>query len=91
MHGGLQAWLEDFAWTEEERASKTAQRNAEAPRGRGRDLAGQPMFCLETTMHCLYWSHLVYDYREVCGGPSMTLPRRSLPIMSHSVSARRRR
>lgn len=65
--GDVQAWLEDFAWTEEEKASKLAQRNAEAPRGRGRDLAGQPMFCLETAMHCLYWSHLVYDYREVRG------------------------
>ena len=31
------------------------------------ELAGQPMFCVETAVKCLYWSTLVYDYREVLG------------------------
>lgn len=81
--GRLQAWLEDFAWTEEEKASKLAQRNANAPPGRGRDLAGQPMFCLETAMHCLYWSHLVYDYGEVRG---VSLPRVTGTLSTGSIT-----
>ncbi len=59
----MQAWLEEFAWTEAEKHAKIARRNADGPRGR--ELAGQPMFCFETAMKCLYWSSLCYDYREV--------------------------
>lgn len=58
-----QVWLEEFAWTEDEKAAKIARRNADGPRGQ--ELAGQPMFCFESAMKCLYWASLCYDYREV--------------------------
>jgi hypothetical protein len=59
----LQVWLQEFAWTEEEKQGKLERRNRDGPQGR--HLAKEPMFCFDFAMNMLYWSALVYDYREV--------------------------
>jgi hypothetical protein len=58
-----QAWLQEFAWTEDDKAAKQARRRA--CRECGGRLARQPMFCFEQAARCLYWSTLAYDYLEV--------------------------
>lgn len=57
-------WLQEFAWTEEEKGEKVARRERDGPKGR--QLAKEPMFCFETAMNMFYWSALVYEYQEVC-------------------------
>ncbi|EIE21255.1 alpha/beta-hydrolase [Coccomyxa subellipsoidea C-169] len=52
----LQVWLQEFAWTEDERAAKVERRNKDEPQGR--QLAKEPMFCFEFAMNMLYWSAL---------------------------------
>jgi hypothetical protein len=59
----LQVWLQEFAWTEDEKAAKIERRSRDGPKGR--ELAGEPMFCFEFGMNMLYWSALVYNYAEV--------------------------
>ncbi|CAL8466201.1 g5737 [Coccomyxa elongata] len=59
----LQVWLQEFAWTEDEKEAKIERRNRDGPKGR--QLAKEPMFCFEFAMSMLYWSALVYDYGEV--------------------------
>ncbi|CAL8466198.1 g5734 [Coccomyxa elongata] len=61
--------LQEFAWTEEEKADKMKLRNRDGPTGR--QLAKGPMFCFEFAMNMLYWSALVYDYGEVDRGLSL--------------------
>lgn len=61
-------WLQEFAWTEEEKQAKVERRNRDGPRGQ--QLAKEPMFCFDTALHMLYWSALVYEYGEV--RPSMS-------------------
>lgn len=56
-------WLQEFAWTEEEKGEKVARRESAGPKGR--QLAKEPMFCFETAFKLLYWSLLVYEYQEV--------------------------
>ncbi|BDA51087.1 hypothetical protein COCOBI_17-3070 [Coccomyxa sp. Obi] len=62
----LQVWLQEFSWTEDEKAAKIERRNRDGPTGR--QLAKEPMFCFEFAMNMLYWSAFVYDYGEVDRG-----------------------
>lgn len=61
----LQVWLQEFAWTEEEKAAKLAQRGSVAG-SISTSLQNEPMFCFGTAVKLFYWSHLVYDIKEVC-------------------------
>ena len=62
----MQVWLQEFAWTEEEKPRKLARRNTSGPAGvEESDIAKEPMFCVETMMKSLYWSLLIYDFNEV--------------------------
>ncbi|BDA51092.1 probable phospholipase A1-Igamma1, chloroplastic at C-terminar half [Coccomyxa sp. Obi] len=65
----LQVWLQEFAWTEEEKKSKIERRNRDGPRGQ--QLAKEPMFCFDSALHSLYWSALIYDYGEAERGLSL--------------------
>ena len=49
-----QAWVQEFAWTEEQVPQRSAERaeHAHLP-------AREPMFCMETALKLLYWSFLV--------------------------------
>ncbi|CAL5228579.1 g11737 [Coccomyxa viridis] len=58
----LQEWLQEFAWTEEERDVKFRRRAADGEVGEL--LSKEPMFCFETAMNMLYWTALAYDYAE---------------------------
>ena len=53
----LQAWLQDFAWTEEEHGRRLAERRVQ--RGVARQLRSASMFCFETAIRMFYWSTLV--------------------------------
>ena len=56
-------WLQEFGWTEEEKAAKLAKRGGIA--GPVHDaLKNEPMFCFGTAVKLFYWSHLVYDINE---------------------------
>ena len=56
-------WLQEFGWTEEEKAAKLAKRGGIA--GPVHDaLKHEPMFCFGTAVKLFYWSHLVYDINE---------------------------
>ena len=59
----VQVWLQEFGWTEEEKASKMALRG-DINGFVQRDLQGEPMFCFGTAVKLFYWSHLVYDIDE---------------------------
>lgn len=59
-----QVWLQEFAWTEEEKISKLAQRSSVAGTI-STTLQHEPMFCFGTAVKLFYWSHLVYDIKEV--------------------------
>lgn len=37
------------------------------------EIQKQPMFCVATMLTCLYWSLLVYDYKEVCFKLSLSI------------------
>lgn len=68
-----QLWLQEFAWTEAEKAERLEVRSSGAQASSQRaksELKKEPMFCFETAMNMLYWSALVYDYEEV-GKPSV--------------------
>lgn len=56
-------WLQEFGWTEEEKASKIALRG-DINGFVQRDLKDEPMFCFGTAVKLFYWSHLVYDINE---------------------------
>ncbi|KAK9813862.1 hypothetical protein WJX73_002319 [Symbiochloris irregularis] len=67
----LQAWLQEFAWTERELPKVMARRNAAQSSGSQeraqelrQELEQMPMFCFQTAMHMWYWSALVYDYKQ---------------------------
>ena len=62
----VQVWLQEFAWTEEEKAERLSIRSSSGVCPDTNDgLSKEPMFCFETAMNMLYWSALVYDYEEV--------------------------
>ena len=58
-----QVWLQEFAWTEEEKERKVASRNSSIPEGVQSELLAEPMFCVATMMKALYWSLLIYDFQ----------------------------
>lgn len=63
-----QLWLQEFAWTEAEKAERLEVRSSGAQASSQHaksELKKEPMFCFETAMNMLYWSALVYDYEEV--------------------------
>ena len=55
----LQAWLQEFAWTQAEHPLAINRRNAKL--ARNKKLAAEPMFCIETAIKLLYYSNLVYS------------------------------
>ncbi|BDA48303.1 probable lipase at C-terminar half [Coccomyxa sp. Obi] len=58
-------WLQQFAWTEEEKPGRLAERAARpAATAAAGALSAEPMFCFETALKALYWSTLVYRYDE---------------------------
>ena len=59
----LQVWQQQFAWTEAGRDAKLVARAAALPPADR--LAQEPLFCVETMMHLLYFSCLIYDYKRV--------------------------
>jgi Lipase (class 3) len=54
----MNAWLQEFAWTQAEQPLAINRRNAKL--ARNKKLAAQPMFCIETAIKLLYYSNLVY-------------------------------
>ncbi|KAL0035255.1 hypothetical protein WJX79_008828 [Trebouxia sp. C0005] len=59
----LRVWLQEFGWTEEEKAAKIGMRGGTY--GPVHDaLKNEPMFCFGTAVKLFYWSHLVYDMNE---------------------------
>ena len=65
---GLQVWLQEFAWTEEDKEEDMCNRSRSRDRLSSKDadrLQKQPMFCMETAINMFYWSVLVYDHEEV--------------------------
>ena len=61
----MQVWLQEFCWTEDEKASRLVRRNATMATDEKHMIEKEPMFCMETMMKCLYWSLLVYDFEGV--------------------------
>ncbi len=65
----MQVWLQEFAWTEEDKEEDMCNRSKSRDRLSSKDadsLQKQPMFCMETAINMFYWSVLVYDHEEVC-------------------------
>jgi hypothetical protein len=58
----MQVWLQEFAWTEPSLDSAILTRNARMPMSV--TLQKEPMFCLETGIKMLYWSHMAYVLEE---------------------------
>ncbi|KAK9823190.1 hypothetical protein WJX72_000942 [[Myrmecia] bisecta] len=58
----LTVWLQDFAWTEEDKPRKLAARLAMLPICPA--ILDEPLFCFETAVKMFYWSALVYRYQE---------------------------
>lgn len=64
-HSILQVWLQEFAWTEGDLASKREERSSSLPPGADVEaLDREPMWCFETAVKLMYWSFLCYDYEE---------------------------
>lgn len=67
----LQAWLQEFAWSEKQVPEAIRRRNAKL--AGSKTLRKKPMFCIETAIKMLYYSKLVYkvseeELEEVAGG-----------------------
>lgn len=59
-------WLQEFVWLEKDHEGSLANRNKGVPTPeQAAELVPEPMFCVETSVVALYWSLLVYDYKEV--------------------------
>lgn len=58
----MQVWLQEFAWTEPSLDSAILTRNERMPMSV--TLQKEPMFCLETGIKMLYWSHMAYVLEE---------------------------
>lgn len=58
-----QVWLQEVAWTEDDKIIKLAARSAMIPNDV--KMEKQPLFCYETMLNLLYWSCLVYDHDRV--------------------------
>jgi hypothetical protein len=64
----LQAWLQEFAWTERAMPSALAQRNAHL--ASSEQLAKEAMFCMETAIKLFYFSWLAYRCKDSKGTPA---------------------
>ena len=66
---GVQAWLQEFAWTEAEKLQKWKTRagNLRLTSAALHDLNKEPMFCFESAIKLYYYSHIIYQYHKVCG------------------------
>lgn len=56
-----QVWLQQFAWTEDARASAIAQRRRYTA---SHTMDREPLFVFQTAVKLLYWSELIYGYEE---------------------------
>lgn len=64
----LQVWLQEFAWTEEDKEEDMANRGKAKEHLSSRDAASlekAPMFCMETAVNMFYFSVLVYDHEVI--------------------------
>ena len=79
----VKVWLQEFAWTEEDKEEDMKSRSASTGKLSAKDassLQKQPMFCMETAVNMFYWSVLVYDHEEV-------MYQHRLIIMPHALIA----
>ena len=60
-----QVWLQEFAWSEKQKPYVLEQRNNSMAAEDQERIASEPVFSFEHCCVCLYWSFLVYDYKEV--------------------------
>jgi hypothetical protein len=58
----MNAWLQEFAWTQAEHPLAVNRRNAKL--AKNKKLAAEPMFCVETGIKLLYYSNLVYTIED---------------------------
>ncbi len=63
----VQAWLQEFAWTEAEKLQKWKTRagNLRLTSAALHDLNNEPMFCFESAIKLYYYSHIIYQYHKV--------------------------
>ena len=63
----MQAWLQEFAWTEAEKLQKWKTRagNLRLTSAALHDLNKEPMFCFESAIKLYYYSHIIYQYHKV--------------------------
>ena len=63
----VQAWLQEFAWTEAEKLQKWKTRagNLRLTSAALHDLNKEPMFCFESAIKLYYYSHIIYHYHKV--------------------------
>lgn len=83
----MQAWLQEFAWTEAEKLHKWKTRagNLRLTSAALHDLNKEPMFCFESAIKLYYYSHIIYHYDKVwsCSWmlPSQAEVRKCLTIL----------
>ena len=58
-------WLQEFAWSEKQKPHVVEQRNSSMAAEDQKLIRSEPVFSFEHCCTCLYWSFLVYDYKEV--------------------------
>ncbi|BDA50387.1 probable lipase at C-terminar half [Coccomyxa sp. Obi] len=65
----LQAWLQQFSWTEADKPGKLEQRRRQARESSAarEALDREPMFCFETAIKLYYFSHIIYYYEKLEG------------------------
>ena len=63
----MQAWLQEFAWTEAEKLQKWKARagNLRLTSSALHELNKEPMFCFESAIKLYYYSHIIYHYDKV--------------------------
>ena len=63
----MQAWLQEFAWTEAEKLQKFKTRagNLRLTSAALHELNKEPMFCFESAIKLYYYSHIIYHYHKV--------------------------
>ena len=60
----MQAWLQEFTWTEAEKLQKWKLRagNLRLTSAALHELNKEPMFCFESAIKLYYYSHIIYHY-----------------------------
>ena len=56
--------LQEFVWSEEQRADRTEQRRRRM-QALGEDDAHMPLFSFQTAIKSFYFAALIYEYQEV--------------------------